>query len=394
MRILFASNAPWMKTGYGVQANYLLPLFKRLGHVVADFGWAGLRGGMAATKDFPIYPGYAKPYGDDVAPFHVMHFNADIYVSLQDIWTLPENFQEILGVPWMPWFPVEHEPIPERTLARAKKAKYPVTYSLFGQRECEKAGLKAHYIPHGVDTNVFVPGNKREAKKKLGLDEDTFLVSMVAANLAYPSRKSFPEAIQGFKAFHESHPEAILYLHTNVDPLPIPGKDGINIVKLIEAVGLPKGSYIFMDQYVGNVLGYPDTYMADMYRATDVLLMPSMAEGFGIPAVEAQACGTPVIVNDFSSMPEIVGNGLVIQPLQKWWSPLHSWNVVADIGAIARGLNILYSRSQSEKDSDAARGVAFVKGNYDWATTVEKHWAPLLSQAEEDILREKAEAVK
>ena len=46
--------------------------------------------------------------------------------------------------------------------------------------------------------------------------------------------------------------------------------------------------------------------MVLIYRATDVLLNPSLGEGFGIPIMEAQSCGTPVIANDWTSMTELV----------------------------------------------------------------------------------------
>jgi glycosyltransferase involved in cell wall biosynthesis len=52
--------------------------------------------------------------------------------------------------------------------------------------------------------------------------------------------------------------------------------------------------------------------MAAIYSGMDVLANPSYAEGFGLPIVEAQACGTPVIVTAFSSMPELVGAGWVV----------------------------------------------------------------------------------
>jgi len=49
--------------------------------------------------------------------------------------------------------------------------------------------------------------------------------------------------------------------------------------------------------------------LADLYCACDVFLMPSKAEGFGLPAVEAMACGTPVVASNCTSRPEVVGTG-------------------------------------------------------------------------------------
>jgi len=57
---------------------------------------------------------------------------------------------------------------------------------------------------------------------------------------------------------------------------------------------------------LGNV---PDASVADAYRRCDILLFPSTYEGFGMPIVEAQAVGRPVITSNCSAMPEAAGNG-------------------------------------------------------------------------------------
>lgn len=59
----------------------------------------------------------------------------------------------------------------------------------------------------------------------------------------------------------------------------------------------------------------PDEDLPVLYSAADVLVTPSFYEGFGLPALEAMACGTPVIVSDVSSLPEVVGDaGLRVDP--------------------------------------------------------------------------------
>lgn len=62
--------------------------------------------------------------------------------------------------------------------------------------------------------------------------------------------------------------------------------------------------------------GYvPDAELPLWYNAADLFVLPSQYEGFGMPLVEAMACGTPVIAADNSSLPEAVGNaGLLFTP--------------------------------------------------------------------------------
>jgi glycosyltransferase involved in cell wall biosynthesis len=59
----------------------------------------------------------------------------------------------------------------------------------------------------------------------------------------------------------------------------------------------------------------PEAQLPEVYREADLLLMPSWHEGFGLPALEAMACGTPVVVSDRGSLPEVVGEaGLIVNP--------------------------------------------------------------------------------
>ncbi|GAA5504907.1 glycosyltransferase family 1 protein [Novipirellula caenicola] len=57
--------------------------------------------------------------------------------------------------------------------------------------------------------------------------------------------------------------------------------------------------------------GIDDTQLASVYRGAECLVFPSLYEGFGLPAVEAMACGCPTLLSDRTSLPEIGGDAAV-----------------------------------------------------------------------------------
>jgi len=63
------------------------------------------------------------------------------------------------------------------------------------------------------------------------------------------------------------------------------------------------------------VEGVPDHQLPAYYSGAEVLVNPSLYEGFGFPPVEAMACGCPVIVSSAGALPEVVGDAaLVVDP--------------------------------------------------------------------------------
>ncbi len=93
-------------------------------------------------------------------------------------------------------------------------------------------------------------------------------------------------------------------------PLVLAGWHGWGSKKWLETAkkaGLSGRIYI-----IGHI---PDAHLAAIYNGATVLVYPSLYEGFGLPIVEAMACGCPVICSNVASMPEVAGEGaLLIDP--------------------------------------------------------------------------------
>lgn len=378
LRILFNSNSVWSPSGYGQQAAEIVPKIKEEGYPLACIDFFGLEGGKLMIDGVLHYPKMQHAYGSDAMVHHGKDFSADVTFSLQDIWVL--NPQDLVNVKrWIPYVPIDHDPAPGPVLDKLKHAYRIVTYSQFGQKALEVKGFNSVYIPHTVDTEIFRPVNARkELKKTAGLPEDCFLWGMVAANKDNPPRKSFQEVMDAFAVFLKKYPNSFLYLHTIPD---FPG-------------GFPLREYAHFLGITDKVL-YPSAYdiayklqksdMMKVYNAMDVLLLPSISEGFGVPAIEAQSCGTPVVVNNFTSMPELVQNhitGEVCDVLYKRFSHLLSYVAIPNTKSIYDCV-MRIKDSNRELMANAARD--WIVENYDTKKVFQEKWKPFLEKVESEI---------
>ncbi|KKL28126.1 hypothetical protein LCGC14_2378290, partial [marine sediment metagenome] len=87
---------------------------------------------------------------------------------------------------------------------------------------------------------------------------------------------------------------------------------GLTLTDLLDFYQVDNNTIRFPDVY-NYVLGnYGTGSLRDLYNAADIFLSPSRGEGFGIPVVEAQMCGCPVIVTDFTAQSELCFGGYKI----------------------------------------------------------------------------------
>lgn len=380
MRILLQANAPWQGTGYGGPARKLARYLREDGHEVAMLANDIRTGAAVNMDDMVIYPMYHDPFAADVVEAHCDHWRAKLLITLHDIWPYPTNYREVVGFKdgrlWLGWFPLDHEPPSVDLLRVARTLDIACVFSRFGWEKLREAGLPCRYLPLAYDPAVFRPGDKAKAREALGLPREAFICAIVAANMEYPSRKAFPEQLAAFKVFRDRHKEAFLYLHTNLDPEPTFIVKAIDFSRLIPLLGLPEGSWVAVNQY-HRLLGLSEQRMALVYQASDVLLSASMAEGFGLPIVEAQACGTPVITNRSTSMPELTHNGLCVEPVQRWFAP-QGWWQLPSVEGIAEALERIYSGPEGFRRDEGLKAVA----EYAWPHVYRTYWRPLLAELE------------
>jgi len=387
MNILWSANAVWCTTGYGVEGKYILPRLSRAGHNVFNFAWYGLEGGrvsvMVDGEPVLVLPKGHHPFGADMLDFYCREYDIDLVVSLHDIWVLDETYKAQIPCKWACWFPVDYDPCPSSVTEIAQTCDYPMTYSRWGADVAARDGIpNIRYMPLGVAGDTFTPGDKAAARRSMEVPEDAFMISMVAANKGYPSRKSIPEALEAFTLFAQRHDNALLYMHCDY----LPWDKGIDIPKLVASLGIA-GRVRYANRRLYQ-LGFGDEFVADVYRASDLLLEPSMSEGFGLPIVEAQLCGTPVVTNACSSMPELTINGVSVEPAGRDWVPhlMNSWRWRASVDNVLAGMEEVYGWNAETKREMARVGREHMLARYDWDVIIRDYWQPFIAEVEGELV--------
>lgn len=382
--VSFFSNSPYVTTGYGVQAGLVVERLKRHGLEVAaisNYGLEGRRDELATPYGkVKHYPRGFDAYSNSTAPNDHLRFAAEfpdlpsLFLTLYDTWVFKSpKYDEIPKI--ASWTPIDHITLPQAVAKWLQRSNvHPIAMAPNGSKLMTEAGLEHTYIPHSVNTREFRPVEKMPSGQSVEDyfdSKDNFVVGMVAANKAngLVHRKSFSENLLAFSIFKKKHPDAVLYIHSE----PIGVMQGWNLLGLVEAVGLGKDDVMFPDPEDYRV-GVPNDWMAGLYSGMDVLLAPSMGEGFGVPTIEAQACGTRAIVSDWAASADLVSeDGWKVEGQLTWDSQQLAWWSVPSVLRIVEALEAAYAAGKGR--SEKAR--AFAK-QFDTETVWFDKWMPFL----------------
>lgn len=376
MKFTWLSNAPWAPSGYGQQTRINVPRLANevTGHKAGIIAYYGLEGGVLnMTPNVTVLPKRYHPYGNDIAVGHTQAWGARVMFSLTDVWVM--NVEEYpKEMMWIPWFPVDHEPMPSIVRTKLNSAWKRIAMSKHGQSEARRHGLDSWYVPLCIETGTLFPQDKAESRKALGIPLDAWVVGIVGMNKGNPSRKNFVEQITAFARCKARHTDWFLFLQTD------PGagiNDMVNLPELCAGLGLQPGKdYIFANPYYQSV-GFPPQYFAQLYSAFDVLLMVTAGEGFGIPTIEAQACGCPVIGGDWMATSELVRSGRLVDKsdAEPFYSPMASNLYKPHIRAVELAL-------EAEHRKASKPAVEEIKAEYDADIVFETLWKPILAEIE------------
>src|SRR4029077_19819242 len=114
------------------------------------------------------------------------------------------------------------------------------------------------------------------------------------------------------------------------------------------------------------------------YASMDVLLNAAMGEGFGLTVLEAQACGVPAIVTDFTAMSEVCGAGWKVG-YDRLWTDQSSWQARPRIEEIVESLEACYALDAASRSALSAEARAHAL-QYDADKVLDDYWLPALEE--------------
>ncbi|NCG39536.1 MAG: glycosyltransferase [Actinobacteria bacterium] len=130
-----------------------------------------------------------------------------------------------------------------------------------------------------------------------------------------------------------------------------------------------------LENHIEFISGVPDEKIVELYSTAELAIVPSLYEGFSLPAIEAMSCGVPLIATTGGALPEVVGDDGV--------TALHV--PPGDVTALANKIRWALDQS-SLRETVGQQGRLRVISNYSWHSTAEKtveHYYALLDSLEQ-----------
>tara|TARA_E500000331_G_scaffold356535_1_gene415163 strand:+ start:1857 stop:3635 length:1779 start_codon:yes stop_codon:yes gene_type:complete len=429
LRILWCGEASFLKTGYSIYAKEVLTrLYQTEKYEIAELAcYASHDDPRLQEVPWRVYPNlpindrekseYALnqsyQFGENKFDYVCLDFRPDVVIDIRDWWMMEYQSRSTLRkfYKWAIMPTVDSKPQQEQFINSYLDADAVFTYSEFGKDVLESESnnhikIKAIASP-GADFNKLKPvSNKSQHRMSFGFSENINVFGTVMRN---QRRKLYPNLIESFRNMIDLNPElsknTFLYLHTSYPDLgwELPYFIRLNNMgnHILLTYKCRDCGYCFPSFYQDSVcvcprcnkkscqlpstsFGVTTEELSHIINFFDLYIQYSVCEGFGMPQVEAAACGVPVITVKYSAM-ESVGKKLkadFVEPSSFFWdSPTHSKRAIPNdkqlVEKMARFAKLPKSM-KSKKGMDAYMGA---KKNYTWEKCSKK-WEEYLDSVE------------
>lgn len=358
LKILMCSEASFINSGFGIYTKELLNrLYDTHKYDIAEFASYGF---VNDPRDISIRWKYYANAVKETDPRHkeyssrgdnqfgrwrfekvLLDFRPDVVIDIRDYWMTA--YQRVSPLRkffhWILMPTVDSSPQQEEWIDTFLDADAIFTYSDWGAEVLKnQSSGKINYIDTvspGVDCNIFKPKDRKNIRSRFGIEENHIIIGSVMRN---QKRKLIPELFSTFRLIldklEKDNNQALadnlfLYLHTSYPDM------GWDIPDLLRQNRLAnKVLFTYNCKNCGNVScskfqgpnkvcerclnkscgftsvtdGVNSEELSNIYNIFDMYVQYSICEGFGMPQVEAGACGVPIATVNYSAMCDIVEN--------------------------------------------------------------------------------------
>lgn len=424
-KILICSESSKISSGFGIYNKHLISgLFNTQKYDIAEFASYGLIGDKEKFNiPWKYYPNAVAPNDPRIQQFAsntenhfgrwrfdrvLLDFKPDIVIDVRDYWMSAYQQKSPLRkyFHWILMPTIDSSPQQEEWLDTYINADAIFTYSDWGRDVLlEQTSGTINFIDVTspcADLDTFkITQDKTSIKQALGLDPNCVIIGTVMRN---QKRKLFPELIQSFekivhKAIEDNAPyknSLILYLHTSY---PDAGWDIPNLIKnstvsnrIFLTYSCKKCGMVFSSNFAGiaqkcpkcqiksasipNVSsGVDSQILSSIMGIFDLYVQYSICEGFGMPQVEAAACGVPILTMNYSAMTDIV-NKLQAEPIKigTYFKELETTAIrtYPDHDDFINKATQLLNLPQQLRQRKGFFSSELLKKEYNWQTTIDK----------------------
>jgi len=249
-----------------------------------------------------------------------------------------------------------------------------VAMSKFGQDSMPGSKL----VYHGVDSTTFRPVSRKDpltvssglvvrdqgdCKEAFGYPRDCFLIVRADKN---SGRKDFASTIKAVWPVMKRHKDVRVHLHTTGGR----SQDDALVINDMLSREPDVHDRFTLPGLHNSWVGWVESDLVALYNAADLFVTTSRGEGFGLTIAEAMACGTPVIAQNVSAIPEVVGpGGILLEPLAPITVPSGADLWMADPERFTEAIERLYeSRGARRELGELARDHVVKSFSWDYAT--------------------------
>jgi len=325
-------------------------------------------------KVYPACPsGSGDRFGIGRIPEIIDKEKPDVIICLNDIWVVNQFWERCqflkdqIGFKFIAYFPVDSESYFPDMLRHIKHWDLAITFTVPSAERIMKCGAEAQrlaVLPHGVDIGRFYPMDKSEARKKIGIPDDKFVV--LNANRNQP-RKRIDLAIKTFAEFAIDKPDAMLYLHMGSKDM---GWDILPLFKHeMQRRNLDDCNRLILTSTDINYLNAPpDELLNTVYNACDVGLNTSDGEGWGLVSFEHASCKKPQVVPNHTACKDVWNGAAELIPISTWVvdKDLGVERGLIDVQAAAKILSDLYYDKFSYDDTAESCYAVTQRPEYRW----------------------------